>query len=132
MFGSSFHWDLVSCRDQSFNTQWKSDDWPQRYAGFYNLKVQAKPLFLKQIYWSCFLLYSPSMYFWSINVILDWHISWLFLFFFRYTLIQTKQFAIQKALMKIKVFNKIKFFMLKFIHTWDDLISYHFNYCCKF
>ena len=34
----------------------------------------------------------------------------------------------QKASLKIKVFNKIQFFTLEFIHTCDNLISYCFNY----
>ena len=38
----------------------------------------------------------------------------------------------QKAYFKIKVFNKIHFFTLEFIHTCDDLISFCFNYLCKF
>ena len=38
----------------------------------------------------------------------------------------------QKTYLKIKVFNKIEFFTLEFIYTCDDLISFHFNYLCKF
>ena len=38
----------------------------------------------------------------------------------------------QKTYLKIKVFNKIQFFTLEFIHTCDDLISFRFNYLCKF
>ena len=38
----------------------------------------------------------------------------------------------QKTYLKIKVFNKIQFFTLEFIHACDDLISFHFNYFCKF
>ena len=38
----------------------------------------------------------------------------------------------QKTYLKIKVFNKIQFFTLKSIHTCDDLISFRFNYLCKF
>ena len=34
--------------------------------------------------------------------------------------------------MKIKVFSKIQFFTLEIIHTCDDLISFRFNYLCKF
>ena len=34
----------------------------------------------------------------------------------------------QKTYLKIKVFNKIQFFTLEFIHTCDDLISFCFNY----
>ena len=38
----------------------------------------------------------------------------------------------QKTYLKIKVFNKIKFFTLEFILTCDDLINFRFNYLCKF
>ena len=38
----------------------------------------------------------------------------------------------QKTYLKIKVFNKIQFFTLEFIDTCDDLISFRFNYLCKF
>ena len=38
----------------------------------------------------------------------------------------------QKTYLKIKVFNKIQFFTIEFIHTCDDLITFHFNYLCKF
>ena len=38
----------------------------------------------------------------------------------------------QKTYLKIKVFNKIQFFTLEFIHTCDNLISFCFNYFCKF
>ena len=38
----------------------------------------------------------------------------------------------QKTYLKIKVFNKIQFFTVEFIHTCDDLISFCFNYLCKF
>ena len=38
----------------------------------------------------------------------------------------------QKTYLKIKVFNKIQFFTLEFIHTCDDLISFRFKYLCKF
>ena len=38
----------------------------------------------------------------------------------------------QKNILKNKVFNKIQFFTLEFIHTCDDLISFRFNYLCKF
>ena len=38
----------------------------------------------------------------------------------------------QKTYLKIKVLNKIHFFTLEFIRTCDDLISFRFNYLCKF
>ena len=38
----------------------------------------------------------------------------------------------QKTYLKIKVFNKIQFFTVEFIHTCDDLFSSRFNYLCKF
>ena len=38
----------------------------------------------------------------------------------------------QKTYLRTKVFNKIHFFTLEFIHTCDDLISFRFNYLCKF
>ena len=38
----------------------------------------------------------------------------------------------QKAYLKIKIFNKIQFFTVEFIHTCDDLFNFHFNYLCKF
>ena len=38
----------------------------------------------------------------------------------------------QKTYLKIKVFNKIQIFTLKFIDTCDDLISFRFSYLCKF
>ena len=38
----------------------------------------------------------------------------------------------QKTYLKIKVFNKIQFFTLEYIYTCDDLISFRFNYLCKF
>ena len=38
----------------------------------------------------------------------------------------------QKTYLKIKDFNKIQFFTLEFIHTCDDLISFRFNYLCRF
>ena len=38
----------------------------------------------------------------------------------------------QKTYLKVKAFNKIQFFILEFIHTCDDLISYQLNYLCKF
>ena len=38
----------------------------------------------------------------------------------------------QKTYLKIKVFNKIQFFTLEFIHTCDNLISFCFNYLRKF
>ena len=38
----------------------------------------------------------------------------------------------QKTYLKIKDFNKIQFFTLEFIHKCDDLISFCFNYLCKF
>ena len=38
----------------------------------------------------------------------------------------------QKPYLKIKVYHKIKLFTLEFIHTYDDLIGYRFNYLCKF
>ena len=38
----------------------------------------------------------------------------------------------QKTCLKIKVFNKIQFFTLEFTHTCDDLISFCFNYLCRF
>ena len=34
---------------------------------------------------------------------------------------------LQKTYLKIKVFNKLQFFTLEFIHTCDDLISFCFN-----
>ena len=37
-----------------------------------------------------------------------------------------------KTYMKIKAFNKVHFLTLEFIHACDDLISYCFNYLCKF
>ena len=37
----------------------------------------------------------------------------------------------QNTYLKIKVFNKIPF-TVEFFHTCDDLISYRFNYLCKF
>ena len=38
----------------------------------------------------------------------------------------------QKTYLRTKVFNKINFFTLEFIHTCDDLISFRFYYLCKF
>ena len=38
----------------------------------------------------------------------------------------------QKAYLKIKIFSKIQFFTVEFIHTCDDLISFRFNYLFKF
>ena len=38
----------------------------------------------------------------------------------------------QKTYLKIKDFNKIQFLTLEFIHTCDDLISFCFNYFCRF
>ena len=38
----------------------------------------------------------------------------------------------QKTHLKIKVFNEIQFFTLDFIHTYDYLIGFRFNYLCKF
>ena len=38
----------------------------------------------------------------------------------------------QKTYFNIKVFNKIRFFTVELIHTCDDLISFRFNYLCKF
>ena len=38
----------------------------------------------------------------------------------------------QKTYLKIKLFNKMQFFTLEFIHTCDDLISFRFNYLYKF
>ena len=83
------------------------------------LLCEVKLSFLNQIHWSCFLLYSFSMYFWSINMIWDWHISWLFLFSFRYTLICL---LFEKTFMKVKGYNKIQFFTQEFIHTF---VWYH-------
>lgn len=80
-------------------------------------------------HWSYFLLYSFSMYFWSINMIWDWHISWLFLFSFRYTSICL---LFEKTYMKVKGYNKIQLFAQEFIHIFDDIISYCFYYLCKF
>ena len=37
-----------------------------------------------------------------------------------------------KTYLKIKVFNKIQFFTLEFIHTCDDLISFCFNFLYTF
>ena len=38
----------------------------------------------------------------------------------------------QNSYLKVKVFNKIQFFTLEFIHTCDVLITFRFNYLCKF
>ena len=38
----------------------------------------------------------------------------------------------QKTYLKIKDFNKMQFFTLEFIHSYDDLISFRFNYLWKF
>ena len=53
----------------------------------------------------------------------------LFLFFLRYTWIclHVKKHFFHKSFL-----NKIQFFTLEFIHTCDDLISFHFNYLGKF
>ena len=38
----------------------------------------------------------------------------------------------QKKILENKIFNKIQFFTLEFIHTCNDLISFRLNYLCKF
>ena len=37
-----------------------------------------------------------------------------------------------KNILENKSFNKIQFFTLGFIHTCDDLVTFRFNYLCKF
>ena len=52
------------------------------------------------------------------------------LIFFIFLQIRLDSPSRQKTYLKIS-FNKIQFFTPEFIHTCDDLISFHFNYLCK-
>ena len=53
----------------------------------------------------------------------------MFLFFFKYTLICL---LVKKHTWKQNFLIKFNFFTVDFVHTCDDLISFHFNYLCKF
>ena len=93
------------------------------------MEVQAKLPFLKQIHRSCFF----NIYF--VDVFLkhkrDMRLPYLLIVLI-FLQIHLDLPSRQKAYFKIKVFNKIHFFTLEFIHTCDDLISFRFNYLRKF
>ena len=52
-----------------------------------------------------------------------------YLFFFQIHLDSPSR---QKSYLIKKVFKKIQFFTVEFIRTCGDLVSFHFNYLCKF
>ena len=54
------------------------------------------------------------------------------LILFIFLQIHLHSLSFQKTTLKIKAFNKIKFFPLDFIHIFDDLNGYRFNHLCKF
>ena len=78
------------------------------------------------------ILYSSSMFFYVfLKHKRDMRLTYL-LIIFVFLQIHLDSPSRQKIYLKIKFSNKIQFFTLEFIHIWNDLISFRFNYLCKF